>query len=314
MSNESITKWTNRISAIAVFLITLGGFILSYRALYELSQKYITGWPAYIWPLLIDLALVVFSVAVLRSYLLRESARWPWLLVGLFTLATMAFNLAHADKELIAIVLFSWSIPLKYLVAIVPPVALVLSFETLTAMLRNNVTRSGLVQSLSELSTKISQKRVELERVQAEKEQDINEMTETKTAELEAMVKAGQVEVDNLAAQIGQRQTELDNLDSQHAARRGQLDEQMDRAKTELLDIGQQIETKRREFRDIGQQPIVIIGDTDPTKLSPSERQKYIAQLVNMDIDQDTILKTFDISAKTLSRDISALNGQVRRQ
>jgi hypothetical protein len=130
------------LSAALVALLALGAFILSYSALYETAREYGVFPPnlRWIWPLLIDFALVVFSLAVLRANLLSERAAWPWVLVGLCTVATVAFNLIHAPANLIA-----------RLVAVVAPAALFLSFETLMSMLKSEIRRRAIVASIADL-------------------------------------------------------------------------------------------------------------------------------------------------------------------
>jgi hypothetical protein len=124
-----------------VFLLAAGAFVLSYATLWDTALAY--GLPprlAWIWPLLVDFALVVFSLAVVRASLYNERTWWPWLLVALYTVATVAFNILHAPANLTAQV-----------VAIVAPLSLFLSFETLMAMLKSEVRRKQRVQSLQEL-------------------------------------------------------------------------------------------------------------------------------------------------------------------
>lgn len=140
------------LAAALVFLVSAIAFILSYHALRDVaSQNGITGWLAYLWPLLIDFSLVVFSLAILRANLYRESAKWPWLLVTLFTAATVTFNLIHAPDN-----------PIAQSVAVVAPVALFLSFETLVQMLRSEIRRASVLASIAEIDNQAQAIRDEL--------------------------------------------------------------------------------------------------------------------------------------------------------
>lgn len=140
---------TNRIisilTALLVFLLAVGAFVLSYSVLRDLAADYgLNDWQAYIWPLMIDAALVVCSLAVLRANLHRERAVYPWLLVALYSLATIAFNVIHAPDNLIA-----------RLVAVVAPISLLLSFELFVSMLRAEVKRHSAISSLQEIQKDI---------------------------------------------------------------------------------------------------------------------------------------------------------------
>jgi len=135
-------KAINLLTALLVLSLAIGAFILSYHALLEMALTHgITGWLAYIWPLLIDASLVVFSLAVLRASLNGERTLYPWLLVSLYTIATIVFNILHAPADIVA-----------RIIAAVAPVSLFLSFELLMSMTRTEVTRAGLVQTVTELA------------------------------------------------------------------------------------------------------------------------------------------------------------------
>lgn len=134
-------------ATILVLFIAVIGFVLSYAALQNVA--YSNGVPFYLsvlWPLLIDLAVIVFSIAIFRASLLSEKTWWPWVLVVLFSAFTVTFNLLHAGDDLINIGILE-----KYFVFVVPPVALVLAFETFIAMIKSGVRRHWLVQSSVEL-------------------------------------------------------------------------------------------------------------------------------------------------------------------
>lgn len=171
----------SHLSAALVGLLALGAFTLSYAALYETAAEHslIPAKLLWIWPLLIDFALIVFSLAVLRANLLAERAAWPWLLVGLFTLATIAFNLIHAPAD-----------PIARLVAIVAPVALFLSFETLMSMLKSEIRRRQFIASAAELRRQQVALAADLDaaRITAAAEQSaLAEQTLTAAAKLEAL-------------------------------------------------------------------------------------------------------------------------------
>lgn len=276
MNKENQIELLSWLTIGLVFLIALGGFALSYNALRDVAiANGMTGWMSYVWPLLIDAALVVFSIAVFRASVLSERPHWHWFLVGVFTLGTIVFNLVHSFDDLTFIDLYVVRVPLRPLVAIVPPVALVLAFETLVGMVRGNINRHWLVKSTEELQA------------------ELDNLRQTKETE------------------AGQAQAELDTLRQQWQDEADRHKDKLTALESQLSDLQGHIETKRQELADTGKQPVVIIGDKDPTKMGPAERQPYVAQMLNLGIEEGIILDTFQVSAKTLSRDKSSLNGQL---
>ena len=160
------------ITALLVSLLAAGALLLSYNALRGVAATYgLSGWQSYLWPLLLDFALLVFSLAVVRNALLHEGTRWPWTLVGLYTAATIAFNILHAPHT-----------PVARVVAVVAPLSLFLSFETLMSQLKSEVRRRAALRSLTDLSAQIDQKQQELgqlSRRQTALADNINRLTDT---------------------------------------------------------------------------------------------------------------------------------------
>lgn len=150
-------NWTKTISwltAFFVFGLTVVSIILTYNALYDVAyDNGMTGSIAginlaYIWPLTIDGALLVFSLAVINASLQKDSTKLRWVMVGLFTTLTIAFNFVDGGTDRLPDFVGS---ALPFIVRTVPPVALVLSFETLMSMLRKSVKRDSIVKSLDNL-------------------------------------------------------------------------------------------------------------------------------------------------------------------
>lgn len=157
--------------ALMVLLIGAGAFVLSYDALYAtgLTHGIPTG-KAWIWPLLIDGPLVVFTVALLVSQIMRSSAKLWAGLVGLYTLATVAFNLSHAQPT-----------PLGWTVAIVAPVGLLLTTEALRHLARNIIERAAAIQTLAELSTIVETRRADLDKLNGQIEQTTAKLDQLKS-------------------------------------------------------------------------------------------------------------------------------------
>lgn len=152
MNTRIVNSLTGTV-AMMVLLIGAGAFVLSYDALYAtgLDNGIPTG-KAWVWPLLIDGPLVVFTVALLVSQIMRSSAKlWAGLVI-LYTLATVGFNLSHAQPT-----------PLGWTVAIVAPVGLLLTTEALRHLAKTIIERQAVVSTLAELSNEVDAKRQEVD-------------------------------------------------------------------------------------------------------------------------------------------------------
>lgn len=187
--------WVNRIAVSLVSLLAIGAFALSYNALYGVASSHgIPGKLAYVWPLLIDGAIVVFSISVVRASLLREKAWWPWLLVIVFTAGTVFFNILH-------FVPVDYPLLVSIAIAIIAPVGLVLAFETVMGMLKSNVARKEAVQSIAQIEAEMKRKGEELDRIEREW-----------LAEIEAQATLRQAELETIQRQIAQAQTKLSDI------------------------------------------------------------------------------------------------------
>jgi hypothetical protein len=263
------TKTINHLTAGLVFLLAAGSFILSYSNLYEtglslgLSPKL-----AWIWPLLVDFALIVFSLAVVRAGLHNERTWWPWLLVGVYTVATVAFNIYHAPANLAA-----------QIVAIVAPVSLFLSFETLMGMLKSGVRRSGLSLSIGELSAKLN----ELEGLYRERQDNLEAELKRVEGERLAEIEANRL---RLTEEIGQ-------LESQQA----RLEEEVT-AKAKTLDsYAQDIEAKKQELKGLtgGLTKTYL-----PANLTLEQKQDLANQMASDGLTNEQIKDALGVSLATV--------------
>jgi hypothetical protein len=113
--------WTYRVSAAGVLVLAAAAFTLSYDALHQLAlDSRVRRGLAWLWPVVIDGTIVVALLTVLAANRARARAGYPWVLAGLFSLASVAFNIAHAPDR-----------PVARLVFAMAPVALVLTTHLL---------------------------------------------------------------------------------------------------------------------------------------------------------------------------------------
>jgi hypothetical protein len=115
------SRWTYRVSAAGVIVLAAAAFTLSYDALHQLAlDSRVRPGLAWMWPVVIDGTIVVALLTVLAAKRATARAGYPWTLAGLFSLASVAFNIAHAPDR-----------PVARLVFAMAPVALVLTTHLL---------------------------------------------------------------------------------------------------------------------------------------------------------------------------------------
>jgi hypothetical protein len=114
-------RWTYRTSAAGVLVLAAAAFTLSYDALHQLAlDSRVRPALAWLWPVVIDGTIVVALLTVLAAKRAATRARYSWALAGLFSAASVAFNIAHAPDR-----------PVAQLVFAMAPVALVLTTHLL---------------------------------------------------------------------------------------------------------------------------------------------------------------------------------------
>ncbi len=182
------------ISTILVVALAIAAFTLSYSALRALANG--NGIPArlaWVWPLVVDGFLLVATLSVLRNSLTGERALYPWLLVGLFTAASIAFNVVHAGDNALAIA-----------VGATPPVALALALELTMSQIKSDVARRGVRETVNALR------------------ESVNELTEERD-ELTKTVSGLSAEIDKKRERLASIEQEIVNAERGEAVSMGNL-------------------------------------------------------------------------------------------
>jgi len=200
------------ITALLVAAVALGSFAISYNALYDMAiRNGIVGPLAYVWPLLVDMSMIVFSLSVVNAYLHAETTWRQWGLVIIYTIATIAFNVLHAPSNLQARV-----------IAAIAPVSLFFSFEILMSQLRSGVKRSTLFYSIGQLEHELEQKRsnfdTRLEQMRLRLRQRFDRERSALTTEIEQLQNDRTNKrsiIEKLDEQIEQKRLTIDQLEQE---------------------------------------------------------------------------------------------------
>ena len=161
---------SNKVISIlsAILVVFLGGsaFWLSFDALQHMVIEIgVDPKIAWLYPAIIDGAIITFSLSVLRSNLNHEKSLYAWFLVGIFTLISVVLNILHAKQELLA----------QFLGAI-PPIALFLSFELLMSQIKSISVRINKLKSLEDLSLSFEEVSIKLDETVRKKTVEIDDL------------------------------------------------------------------------------------------------------------------------------------------
>lgn len=184
--NTKLIAW---ITGTLTLLLALFSFILSFNALADLAAKHYVSIP-YLFPLVVEAGVVIFSLNALYRSIHGEHARWQWVLIIGSSLLAGTFNVLHAEPD-----------PISQIIAAMPSLFLLLSFESFLNQVKHGVKRSNVVQSLDQLSKELKIKSGELDN-----------LLEKKQGELDGLVQVKQAEVDKLAEQANRLRTNVEQL------------------------------------------------------------------------------------------------------
>lgn len=139
-----VARLVSRLTIVLVILLAVASFSLSFDALSQLAAESgaVPAARAWVFALLIDGAIVIFSISALRNTISGECVRWPMSLVITTTLASIVLNMAHTRGGAVA-----------WLVAAMPPLLLFLSFESLMKQLAGNLRPAGAAKKRRKVKT-----------------------------------------------------------------------------------------------------------------------------------------------------------------
>lgn len=241
---QRVNQLLSLLSASLVLFLAGSAFFLSFESLKGLAiQMGVAESIAWLYPAIIDGAIIVFSLSVLRANLNRENILYPWALVSLFTILSVVLNIIHAHQDFLA----------QFLAAI-PPIALFLSFELLMSQLKASAIRLQAIHSLSEITKAIQEKQAELDAVIA-----------NRTAELDGIVQERTVYLENLDGQIKQLESKMSNLKEEIGHKNGKVEESIPVA---IVRTGQTRPDRTTRKQDAIQQLFTYLADHPDASLS----------------------------------------------
>jgi len=124
-----MNRFITGLNILLVILVAVGSFVLSYSALSDLASKNgFLDWRAYVLPLVIDVGMLAFGLAVVHAHLHSTNPLRRRGLNLAYIIATVTFNIVHAPNNLLA-----------QSMAALPPVTLFFTFEVLMAMIEHNI-------------------------------------------------------------------------------------------------------------------------------------------------------------------------------
>ena len=202
----------NKAIAWLTGLLTLSlaafSFILSFNALTDLAARHGVSIPP-LFPLVVEFAVVIFSLNALYRSLNGEDTRLQWaLIIGSSPLAG-AFNVAHAQSD-----------ALSRAMAAMPSLFLLLSFESFLSLVNHGVRRSSVIQSIVNLTAELDAKNQELDN----RQQKLDNLSvkieqahltlqqlkqEAKGVKYNSILQAQAVKFDNDKASIDNRRNEI---------------------------------------------------------------------------------------------------------
>jgi FtsZ-binding cell division protein ZapB len=242
-TNEKQLQTVTYITGGVLLALAIVAFILSYSALLALARTWGFGKLSFLWPLLLDAAMVVFSLVIFWKSLKGEPAKKVWMLAISFSLMATFFNALHAPLSDASnwAALSNW---LGYVIWGLAPIALLLVFETFMDVVKSSARRQVMVLTLDDLKHHKHALSGELEALQGK----IDGLAE----------KRRQIEDD--ISELRRARVELTPDDDQSqnykiTARREQLREMLPQELTqqELADaVGVSLSTLRRDLDALG--------------------------------------------------------------
>ncbi len=144
-----LDKWSNWLLVIVVII----PFIVSFGALKELAAENGVNYP-FMYPLMIDLSLIIFNLIALRSSLYGERNLYALTLVVVATVISVVLNTVHAPRQL-----------LPMFMAALPPLFILAAFHLVVVRIEQSAKNGRATLTLEKLNRMITAAKAEHEQL-----------------------------------------------------------------------------------------------------------------------------------------------------
>ncbi len=235
-----LDRWSNWLLVIVVLI----PFIVSFGALKELAAENGINYP-FMYPLMIDLSLIIFNLIALRSSLYGERNLYALTLVVVATVISVVLNTVHAPREL-----------LPMFMAALPPLFILAAFHLVVVRIEQSTKHSRAILTLEKFNRMVAAAKAEHEQLTAQNEA----ITRERDAQNEqlAIAKRALKQVQREHSQLEQEQS----LDDAITSRRERLqvllnDPSSKMTQVELAQVlGVSISTVRRDLQSLNGQAV----------------------------------------------------------
>jgi septal ring factor EnvC (AmiA/AmiB activator) len=210
----------------------------------------------FMYPLMIDLSLIIFNLVALRSSLYGERNRYAWLLVVIATAISVMLNVVHAPRTALAMFM-----------AGLPPLFILAAFHLVVVRIEQSAKRNQAITSLEELVAKAAMAQAEHDQLTAQNETLIDEMTQNseRLSAVQAELAAAQRELAQLKreqSKVLNDQSKQPSLDDDIEVRRERLqallnDPSIQMTQAEMAEkLGVSLSTVRRDLHSLNGQVV----------------------------------------------------------
>jgi Mn-dependent DtxR family transcriptional regulator len=193
-------------------LLALFSFVLSFNALTDLAETHGVSIPV-LFPLTVEAGVVIFSLNALYRSLHGENAKVQWVLIIGSSLLAGAFNILHAQADIVSRIM-----------AAMPSLFLLLSFETFLGQVKHAVKRSSIIASIERLAIELEQKRSDVDAKFERMRSTLRKRFEQERSRLTVEIEQARTELDSkrlsvqeLNKELEQKRSMVTDLESQMA-------------------------------------------------------------------------------------------------
>lgn len=185
LTRDQINHWTGKLLVFLAF----GSFVLSYAGMYTVAVDAGYGWLSFLWPLVTETAVVIFSLVYLVAKLNNYNNRWLMPLILGCTGLSVLFNVGHVPQE---------DIFARAVVAL-PPLFLFAAFKTWIWKIEQDTRRHQVLATTAQLQAECNQLETDL---QQHKQNYADEL-----AKMEAAIEHKQTQLEQLNAEVQRAKT-----------------------------------------------------------------------------------------------------------